>query len=587
MIERTSGPFRLEFAPDGDGRGELTVERDGEVVEIDRLNPSSARRRSEVLNRLDDEDHREELEAALRDLAVKVREATSEPGPSVEVLAEDSREIVHPTFDLRPDDGFLLYGFRIERMNTDEKLQEVPVRVVSIQTAGEIELRVMSGNSFELADREYVADPRWRPPLLEDRWSREELRALVKGVVQPVSPRECYRRVRAILRRHLDYVDEGAYPVLAAFVLLTYVARAFPAVPYVGLLGPKGTGKSQTLAVLERLCFNAYKGRVTAAGLGDTTSARRGTVLVDQAQHLSEELLDLLVDGYRRDGGRRRVVDVDNRGKPHEFETFGPKALASAQGIDDDLMDRLVVIRTAPAARPVQPLPASGEVFGEVRDDLYGSALAYWPLYVEQARVMEGKELRTRSEELWRPLAAVLRVANAPEEDVEAARELYRRSAVETVAELGDWELALLDELGARFEAADRDEMELVNTDLLAGVLRRLGMEDEDGEEGPRPGKRWLGSAIKNLNLLHDKDRRSVGGERKRLYTFTRDRVEGQRRRFDLPDLPDPPGDGSGMREGRTDGDPGPPARVPDRSEDGERDVSGSDDATDDNGVLL
>lgn len=564
MIERTAGPFVLRFAPDGDGPGELTVERDGNVVEIDRLNPASARRRSELLNRLSD-DHRDALEIALRDLAVEAREA-SPSRTGVEALREDGREIVHPTFDLR--DGFLLYGFRIERVNADGKLEEVPVRVVSERTAAGMELRVESGDSFGVAGREYVADPRWRPPLLEDRWSAAGLRSLVEGAAGPPKPADCYRCVRRVLRRHLDYADAGAYPVLTAFVLLTYVARAFPAVPYIGLLGPKGTGKSQTLDVLERLSFNAYKGRVTAAGLGDTTSALRGTVLVDQAQRLSEELLDLLVDGYRRDGGRRRVVDVDNRGNPHEFETFGPKALASAQGIDDDLMDRLVVIHTAPAARPIQPLPASEEKFEAVRDALYGSALAFWPLYVEQARDLEYEELRTRGEELWRPLKAILQVADAPDADKAAARALYRRSTVETVAELGDWELALLDELGVRFKATDNDKLEVVNTDLLSGVHRRLGLEDV--EDGPRPTERWLGNQLDRLNLLDGNERRSVEGKRRRFYTFTRNRVDGQRQRFalpDPPDLPDPPGKGSGSGEGRQNGDSDRPAGLPDHSE--------------------
>lgn len=563
MIEREAGPFLLQFVSDGDGAGELTVKRDGKVVDLDRLNPASARRRSEVLNRLPD-GHRDTLEAALRGLAVEARGSGGDSATGVEALREDGREIVHPTFDLR--DGFLLYGFRIERVDADGKLEEVPVRVVSERAGERWDLRVESGDSFEVAGQEYVADPRWRPPLLEDRWSREGLRSLVGGA-PPAAPGACYRRVRRVLHRHLDYADAGAYPVLAAFVLLTYVARAFPAVPYVGLLGPKGTGKSQTLAVLERLCFNAYKGRVTAAGLGDTTSALRGTVLVDQAQRLPEELLDLLVDGYRRDGGRRRVVDVDHRGRPHEFETFGPKALASAKGIDPDLMDRLVVIHTAPAARPVQPIPASGEVFAQLRADLYGSALAFWPLYVKQARVLEGEELRTRGEELWRPLAAVLQVAEAPEADVQAARDLYRRSAVETVAELGDWELALLDELGARFERSKRDTLELVNTDLLSGVHRRLGMEGD--HDGPRPGKRWLGSQLDRLNLLDGKERRQVEGRRVRVYRFTRDRVDGQRQRFGLPSARParPPGKGSGTREGRQDTEGEPSARLPDRSE--------------------
>lgn len=567
MIEREAAGYDLQFTRDGGGRGKLEVRRDGGLVHLDRLDPTSAQRRSSVLGELPESD-RPEVERALLEIA---EEAAGDParenGAAPPVLEEAGREIVHPAVAVRRD--FLLYGFRTEQV-VDGRVEEVPVRVLSERTDSGLTLRTVETEEFTVGDRQFVVDPRWRPPLLEDNWSRAGVRELLTGESDPPAPGACYREVRETLRRYVDFPDEGAYPILSAFVLLSYVARAYTAVPYIGLLGPKGTAKSQTLALLDRLCLNSYKGRITAAGLGDTTSALRGTVLIDQAHQLSEELVDLLVDGYRRDGGRRRLVDVDNRGEPHEFETFGPKALASADGVDPDLEDRLIVIHTAPASRPVEQLPAAEGEFRDLRSDLYASALDFWPLYADRAAELETERIKTRGEELWRPVRSVLQVANAPDADLEAARELYRRSVVETTAELGDWELALLDEVATLFQGTDVEEAEIENTELRDAVLHRLGLEGADDQ--PRPGVRWVGSQLDRLNVLDGNERRREDGERRRFYQFTRDRVAGQLGRFGVdPDWVSgpsgPPGNGSGQPAGRSDGGAEGPSGRPDQIE--------------------
>lgn len=570
MIERSAAGYALHFTPDGDGRGRLEVRRDGQLVHMDRLDLTSAQRRAAVVSELPEEDRREVKDALLEFADEAAGAEAAGVGPAPAVLEENGREIVHPSVALQKD--FLLYGFRTEQV-VDGRVEEVPVRVLSERTESGLTLRAVESESFVVGDREYVVDPRWRPPLLEDRWSRNGVRSLLTGEADPPNPATCYRNVRSIIRRYVDFPDEGAYPILSAFVLLSYVARAFSAVPYIGLLGPKGTAKSQTLALLDRLCLNAYKGRITAAGLGDTTSALRGTVLIDQAGQLSEELVDLLVDGYRRDGGRRRLVDVDNRGEPHEFETFGPKALASANGVDPDLEDRLIVIHTAPASRPVEQLPASDSEFQDLRSALYASTLDNWPLYVDRATDLETERIRTRGEELWRPIRTVLRVADAPEEDVDTAKELYRRSVVETTAELGDWELAVLDEVATLFQGTDAEEVEIENSDLREGLLRRLDLKNV--EDQPRPGLRWVGLQLDRLNVLDANDRRRVDGERRRFYRFTRSRVAGQMQRFGVEPswLSGPsqsPTDGTGQSIATTGRKPNRPSRRPDRIADGD-----------------
>ncbi len=187
------------------------------------------------------------------------------------------------------------------------------------------------------------------------------------------------------------------------------------------------------------------------------------------------------------------------------------------------------MIHSAPASRPVHPLPASDRDFSRLRGQLYAMALEHWPDFLEAAQELERSDVSARIEELWRPIQGILTICQAPTADVEAAAELYKRSAAQTVVELGDWEVALLDELRAKAMSAESDEFELRNTDLLEAVRQRLGSDD-----GRRANKHWLGTALNSLGLLEDKDRRSEGGTRHRFYQFNRQRVLDQVARYGL-----------------------------------------------------
>src|SRR5690242_428346 len=109
--------------------------------------------------------------------------------------------------------------------------------------------------------------------------------------------------------------------------MMTYVYLLFPSVPFLHVLGPKGTGKSQVLDVLQSVVRAGYKGRVTVAATGDMIEAARITPLFDQTDSLATDMVDMLADSYR-DGAKRTVVNMEHRGVPLQFSTFGPKAFA-------------------------------------------------------------------------------------------------------------------------------------------------------------------------------------------------------------------------------------------------------------------
>ena len=126
------------------------------------------------------------------------------------------------------------------------------------------------------------------PPLLEDVWSLDRLKDFLNA---PVTYLYLYRDIIAALRNYID-LPEPSYGLMAAWAVGTYFAHIFAAFPFLHFYGPKETGKSKSLEALRFLCFNAWKGRdISVAALGDTVDGMRGTVLIDQAEALPENLV--------------------------------------------------------------------------------------------------------------------------------------------------------------------------------------------------------------------------------------------------------------------------------------------------------
>ena len=102
--------------------------------------------------------------------------------------------------------------------------------------------------------------------------------------------------------------------------MLTYCYQAWPAVPYLFIGGPLGSGKSRVFDVLARLVFRPLgSSNMTAAALFRTLHAQGGTLLLDEAERLKQtqspevqELLSMLLAGYKT---RRAGDPAGSRGR--------------------------------------------------------------------------------------------------------------------------------------------------------------------------------------------------------------------------------------------------------------------------------
>ena len=440
----------------------------------------------------------------------------------------DLRLIVHPAFEFRRQ--FVLVSFT-ERTIKDRQVVDQTIRVV--RGLGEeselIETLKDPSPVVRIGTCDYVVDTRFQsPPFLDDQWSRADVEEFLGTGQAPVG-HQLYEELLEAIQRHVDLAERGAYVILAVFPALTFTYPAFAAVPFPLLLGPKDTGKSQTLDVLRQLCRCGDKSRPTGASLGDKIESQRVTWLVDQANRLTEELIEILVDSYRA-GAARTVTDVEHRGRPFRFETFGPKAFAAHRDFDPDLRDRCIQITMAPATRRVEPLLAEDQRLQQLRWQLYRFTLRnFHKLY--RTRAYQNREevgrilgFQDRELELWWPFEVLMEWMDVPEEDREAARAFYRASLPSTKAELDEGTKELLSALRS-LSNGSKDDFPVRSDELVRKLSNII-----DGE--------WtesrIGSRLKDHGLVASKNRPYVNGKRVTAWVINAELLRHQLKAWNL-----------------------------------------------------
>lgn len=162
--------------------------------------------------------------------------------------------------------------------------------------------------------------------------------AYLTGQTLSVSPTDIFQAVRAFFRRFIWFPEAGSYDVLALWTMATYQYPLWEYTPYLWVSGTFGSGKTQTLSILNNLAFYAqYLGNPTPAVLFRTTGVRGGTLIMDEADSASAGggesgplLRSILQTGSWIGGTAERTVkDQEGNIVPRRFPTYGPKAIAN------------------------------------------------------------------------------------------------------------------------------------------------------------------------------------------------------------------------------------------------------------------
>ena len=416
--------------------------------------------------------------------------------------------IAHPSYEI--NQTFMSLGFK-ETVLVDDKPQERNLYVIATDTG----FVLNNSTTFSLGDEKIVFDMRERVLMsLSDKWHRGKLTAFVKD---PTGQEGVYRELVAVLKRYLEFQDEGHYGLIGAWIVATYFHRCFNAFPFLFFYGKKQSGKSRALDFLERLSFNAIKVKgVSVPSLADSIDAVRATFLMDQAEILSDpryvELLGILADSYTVGGGKRRVIHITNKSRRVlEFETYSPKAFASIKEIDQDLKDRCIELNMVRAEKEYPYPDAFLPVWPDLRDKLYRLLLTKW----EEVRGIyqtAGEGVKQRVRELWRPIDTILIFEKVPEDERTGIRDAFLESMVETQAGLTDLEVALFEAIKTLLGESEQGSL------TASDIVGQMAIPESTAFSRAKQTQ-WVGRTLKKLSLFTKREGR-VGNKHSYLFTL-------------------------------------------------------------------
>lgn len=183
---------------------------------------------------------------------------------------------------------------------------------------------------------------------------------------------ELYKRVKDELERLIEFVEPWHSTILTIYIMQTYLKDVLNSVFYVGVVGPKGSGKTTVLQVTTGLSRNGLlTGNASVAALARILDGG-ADLAVDEIDELQGDILQLtqaaLRQGYRR-GSYYLRWDVTTNSE-ERIKTFGPKIMSFRSGIEDALQSRTFLIGMAPAEKQAMSMVLDNMVWDSTNQPL-------------------------------------------------------------------------------------------------------------------------------------------------------------------------------------------------------------------------
>lgn len=462
--------------------------------------------------------------------AAQSQQKQTEGADMPEVLS-DSIPILSPALGFRRDVAMVTVSV-IERTKGN-KLNTQPYLVTSTR-----ELRRLSDEQIiTISDQEVALKviPDGSEFLM--RWRYSDIRRYLDG--ETIQPGAAFAAIHDLFKTYVDFRSDIESRLLTLWAIGTYFYTMFPAYPYLALNGPKNSGKSTVMRVLQPLAFNMITtSDPTGPSMFRLIHQTSCTVGIDEAERYHnpkdpgmQQIRQLLNSGYKQGMPAIRVTGDDL--KPQAFDVYSPKILAAIMGLEDILASRCIAI---PMRRTTRKMPSFPPDFdgAPLRHQLYTLALTHFQtVYTNYFERPELHKLHNRSGELWSPLVALAAffeeqggvvglldaISNAAEWDEQ----------ISEGKSLSEREEAVLQALELLTRSAD-EIVWVKGTDLREKIRSLLGQSaDEMGNA------QWIGHILKRLQLI-DQSRRKhhVGGK---LYAIERHEVLDMMQRYDVPPI--------------------------------------------------
>jgi DNA primase len=456
--------------------------------------------------------------------AAQSQQKQTEGAEMPEVLS-DSIPILSPALGFRRDVAMVTVSV-VERTKGN-RLNIQPYLVTSSR-----ELRRLSDEQIISVNNQEVAlkvIPEGSEFLM--RWRYSDMRRYLDG--ETAQPAEVFNAIHDLFKTYVDFRSDIESRLLTLWTIGTYFYTMFPAYPYLALNGPKNSGKSTVMRVLQPLAFNMITtSDPTGASMFRLIHHTSCTVGIDEAERYHnpkdagmQQIRQLLNSGYKQGMPAIRVTGDDL--KPQAFDVYSPKILAAIAGLEDILASRCIAV---PMRRTTNKMPSFPPDFdgAALRHQLYTLTLTHFQsVYAHYFDRPELHKLHNRSGELWSPLVAL--ASFFEEQGVTGLLDAISSAAEwdEQISEgksLSEREEAVLQAL----EIITRKQPEWIKaSDLREQVQALLSYTKEQMGH-----TQWIGHILNRLQLV-DRNRRKAyaGGQ---MYRIQRDELLDMMHRYDV-----------------------------------------------------
>lgn len=327
-------------------------------------------------------------------------------------------------------------------------------------------------------------------PTISSGWSLDGREKWLQGYAP--EPIAIYNKLIECFSYFLDFPKEeagGHLDTLSLWTMLTYAYPAWPAVPYLSIGGPLGSGKSRVFDVLNKIvCRPLPSSSMSAPCLFRTLDGQGGTLLLDEAERLRErssetgELRNILLSGYKKTGGRANRLEKrsDDSYQPMSFDVYGPKAIAGINELPSALASRcirIVMFRASKGSeKPRHRIDEKIEVFRALSDDLHAFSLNNGSSFLELAQEMTVCEgMFGRDMEVWQPILALAMLIEG--QGAKGFVDMLRSHADSAIEKVNEDTIPEADEIVLRFLA---EQYKLECKGVTAGyILEQVKDENE------------------------------------------------------------------------------------------------------------
>jgi hypothetical protein len=395
----------------------------------------------------------------------------------------------------------------------------------------------------------------------------------IKSQIIPETPsiEDIYFKIIDILKYYCDLKEEY-YSLIALWIIGTYVHKEFYTYPFIFINAVKGSGKSRLLKLISVLSYNGeYINNINEAVMFRT--AKDSTFCIDEFESIAGKekaaLRELLNGAYKKGMKVKRAKKVTGKlGEKFDIETFElfcPVAMANIWGMDNVLEDRCIslileksnksnitnkiemfeydhsIIDIKQALSVVMKLHFCNilnEILHQWNPNIdqittLTTLTTYNTLTTHTALTTLNQEIRHyeffskiinskvsgRYLELYFPLYMISYNISLElfEKVIEISKSLIKEKKAEEVLENKD--ISILDFL-VQSKLKDEYNLNYITVTELTSKFKEFLKEDE--QENKWMNSKWIGRALKRLNLI--KEKRRIGKGIEVIINFTKAR---------------------------------------------------------------